>query len=146
MHENKKAMNRGDVNLYRISKSTETHIKELGMNEIQNDYSAYWRVIKDFDEDERMVSNSMLAISMRNIIEHFFTFINDKKDLNEVMTDIKKTDSGYSAFHRYMNRNSHSDSVNLSDVNDIDPYIFRNAFKEVFYKSGYQDHYLKMLK
>lgn len=142
----KKAINNGDVGLYRLSKNIETQIRGLKKDEIQNDYSAYWRIIKDFDEDESSVSNSLLAISMRNIIEHFFTFINDRKDLNEVMTDIKNIDSNYSAFHRYMNRSSHSDSVNRSEINDIDPHIFRKAFAEVFKKTKYVDHYNKMIK
>lgn len=143
---NNKALNKGDVGLYRLSKNVKTTIQDLKRDDIQNDYSAYWRIIKDFDEDENLVSNSILAISMRNIIEHFFTFIDNKKDLNEVMIDIKNMDSNYSAFHRYMNRSAHSDSINQSEINDIDSHIFRRAFEEVFDKTGYSEHYYKMLQ
>jgi len=131
---------------YRITKNKESSAEKMNPNDIKNDYWAYWRVIKDFDEDNNKVSNSLLAISMRNIIEHYFSFVNCTTDLNDVMNYIKRINVNYQAFQRYMNRNSHSDSVNLSDFNDIDPLIFRDAFTKVFERTDNNKHYEKMIK
>lgn len=130
---------------YRISKNRETYVVKMNPNDIQNDYWGYWRVIKDFDEDNSKVSNSLLAISMRNIIEHYFGFVNGAKDLSEVMNKITAIDSNYQAFYRYMNRNSHSDSINVSDVKDINPSIFRDAFEKIFEITENKDHFNKMI-
>lgn len=65
--------------LFRIRKnSTGSQILEMKYEEIQNDYHAYWFVIKDEESPAALIANCM-----RNIIEYFFNFV-EKKDLNNV--------------------------------------------------------------
>ena len=44
-----------------------------------------------------------------------------------------------------MNRESHSDVVNISDYKEFNHENFKEAFKKVFELTGYIDHYKKMM-
>ncbi len=68
----------------------------------------------------------------------------EKEDLNEVFEKFKE--SKYQAFHRYINRESHSDSQNISDTKELDYENFKEAFQLVFKESGYERHYNRMMK
>lgn len=46
--------------------------------EIQNDYQAYWYIIKDQNQPPALIANCM-----RNILEYFFNFV-EKQDYNNV--------------------------------------------------------------
>jgi len=125
---------------FRLSKDKNSKIREMVYNEIQNDYQAYWQIIKD-SKCEDMI-NPIIPNVMRNILEHFFGFI-DNTTLDEV---IKKIDQQkYGAFIRYIQRESHSDRSNISDYKEINIKIFLSAFREVFQKSGYIKHHQIML-
>lgn len=139
-HENEQK----DKKLFRLTKSNrETQISLMDKNEIQNDYQAYWQVIKDHDNDK--ASDGLLANSMRNILEHFFGFI-DKNKLNKVINELDNNNNKFHSFKRYIDRESHSDLTNLTDNKEIDTGLFKDAFKDVFDKSGYSEHYNKMIK
>jgi wobble nucleotide-excising tRNase len=127
-----------DGNLFRISRKDKTSITTLKQDEIQNDYQAYWQIIKDHDNGN--ASDALLANSMRNILEYFFGFVS-KESLNNAMQRIDK-DGNYAFFIRYMSRESHSDTVNISDMKEIDSH-FKEAFKQIFEDSGYIQHYNK---
>jgi wobble nucleotide-excising tRNase len=129
--------------LFRIIKSNigVSEIKYLKPDEIQNEYQSYWQVLKDHNNGDS--SDSLLANSMRNILEYFFEFI-DKNKLGESINQIEKQ-SEYQFFVRYIQRESHSDSVNITDMKEIDPNIFKKAFKDIFEKAGHGDHYNKMI-
>jgi wobble nucleotide-excising tRNase len=114
---------------------------EMNMDEIMNDYQSYWKVLKDHDENK--ISNSLLANSMRNILEYFFGFI-DNETYDKAIE--KLTDGKYAFFLRYINRESHFDRINISDTKEIDPQIFKEAFKKIFEASGHEAHYNKMIK
>ena len=51
----------------------------------------------------------------------------------------------YGAFLRYIDRESHSDQTNISDVKEIDVSLFKEAFKQIFEESGNIKHYTKMM-
>mgnify|MGYP001587946106 CR=1 FL=1 len=128
--------------LFRMVKSTTncSDILSLSKDEIQNDYQAYWQVIKDHNKGNASIA--LLANSMRNVLEHFFGFIEKEKYKDSIEAiDSRK----YQPFIRYIDRESHSDLVNISDTKEIDPVMFKEAFKEVFKKSGYESHYNKMM-
>jgi len=108
-------------------------------NEIQNDYHSYWSIIKDDKQPPAIIANCM-----RNIIEHFFGFI-DKESLNNIFQKPELDANKYQAFHRYINRESHSDSINIFDLKEIDYNNFKEAFRLVFEKNGYEKHYKKMI-
>jgi len=121
-----------DKKLFRITKdnSNKSDILEMQQNEIQNDYQAYWQVLKDHNTGKS--SNALLANSMRNILEHFFGFIN--KDTSQQITKNIEQGEKYSFFIRYINKESHSDLNTISDTKEIDPAIFKEAFKKDIYK------------
>lgn len=127
--------------LFRITKGPNgSEISEMDRNEIRNEYQSYWQFIKD--HENRKASNALLANSMRNILEHFFAFT-VKAPYREVVNRLDHRK--YAAFIRYMDRESHSDAVNISDYSEIDPIRFKAAFKEIFDRIGHAEHYKKYM-
>ena len=105
---------------------------KINDNEILNDYQAYWQILKDFDNQKGYLA--IIPNTMRNILEYFFAFVG--KDYKNELNSIKDR-----AFLRYINRESHSDSENLSDTKDIDIKSFEECFKQIFTDFGYKEHY-----
>jgi len=112
--------------LFRLIKNdTGSTFIPMKYEEIQNDYQAYWFIIKDSQQPAALIANCM-----RNVIEYFFNFV-EKKDLNNFFLQEALKANRFQAFYRYINRESHS----LGD-----------AFKELFKVAGYEAHYKKMIK
>lgn len=127
--------------LFRIRKNaTGSDILEMKYEEIQNDYHSYWFIVKDDKQPPSLIANCM-----RNVIEYFFTFV-EKKDLNKVFQKIELQSNRFSAFNRYINRESHSLGQNIFDIKEFNYTDFKDAFELVFKVSGYEDHYKKMMK
>ncbi|MDD2790350.1 MAG: AAA family ATPase [Sulfurimonas sp.] len=141
-HELCKIHNKKDKKLFRIVRSNDKSslILEMSQDEIQNDYQAYWKILKDHEIGN--AHDNILANAMRNILENFFGFID-----NEKMKDsVQQLDSiKYGAFLRYIDRESHSDQTNICDVKEIEVSLFKEAFKQVFEESGNIKHYNKMM-
>ena len=108
--------------------------------EIQNDYQAYWSIIKDKNQHPALIANCM-----RNVIEYFFNFV-QKTDLNNVFQKAEFKNNRFDAFNRYINRESHSKGQNIFDIKEFDYDMFLEAFKLVFELSGYGEHYKKMIR
>ena len=127
--------------LFRIEKDSKTSkIIEMRYNEIQNDYQAYWLIVKDEQQPPALIANCM-----RNIIDYFFGFV-ENKSLNNVFQSPELRENRFQAFYRYINRESHSDSQNIFDMKEFDYNSFKDAFELVFRKTGYEDHYNKMME
>jgi wobble nucleotide-excising tRNase len=127
--------------LFRMTKNCDgSFISKMKYEEIQNDYHAYWYIVKDDNQPPALIANCM-----RNIIEYFFNFI-EKTDLNDVFQKPELRDIKYQAFCRYINRESHSLGQNIFDLKEFDYDVFKEGLKLVFEKSGYQEHYEKMIK
>lgn len=124
--------------MFRVIKYKFSNIIELGKNEIQNDYQAYWQVIKDCQSEQK--NPILVANSMRNILEHFFGFVYKQK-----IDYLAKLDNKYEVFQHYINRESHSYMGSISDVKDINIELFLEAFKSVFETLDFQDHYQAMM-
>jgi wobble nucleotide-excising tRNase len=129
--------------LHRVSKSDYSQIKDLKRNEIQNDYQTYWQIIKDCSESHSYAN--MLPNAMRNILEHYFTFIHKKDALKKTLEELGKSSSEFKPLFRYINRESHSDSINVNDFEGIDVEKYIEKFKQVFEQTGYSDHYYQMM-
>jgi len=141
-HELCKLQKQRDRKLFRIIKKSNksSSVLEMQTDEILNDYQAYWKIIKDHEDGN--AHDSILANAMRNILEHFFAFIDNEK----MKVSIKKLDAiKYGAFLRYVDRESHSDQTNISDIKEIDVELFKAAFKMVFEHSDNIKHYNKMM-
>lgn len=108
--------------------------------EIQNDYQAYWYIIKDQNQPPALIANCM-----RNIIEYFFNFV-EKQDYNNVFQKPEIQKTNFMAFNRYMNRESHSKGQNIFDTKEFNYSDFKRAFELVFQHTGYSKHYKKMMK
>lgn len=127
--------------LLRIQKNQQgSHIIEMQYSEIQNDYQAYWMIIKDSNAAPALIANCM-----RNIIEYFFAFI-EKQELSSVFQKEEMKSSRFQAFNRYINRESHSLGQNIFDIKEFNYNDFKDAFELVFKLTGYEKHYKKMIK
>ena len=125
--------------LFRLFRSEFSQISEMKREEIQNEYQSYWQILKDHEQGK--ATDAILGNAMRNILENFFGFI-EKNDFKKSIEELENQGK-YKFFIRYINRESHSDSINISDTKEIDPQIFKEAFKKIFEDSGYIDHYNK---
>lgn len=129
-----------DPKLHRLCKNANgSYFLTMAQNEIQNDYQAYWAIIKD-----RNYNGAIIANAMRNILEYFFGFI-DKCDLNGIFQKPKFSNNKYQAFVRFMNARSHSTGELIYDYNEFDYDIFIEALHAVFTESQYEEHYKKMM-
>ncbi len=127
--------------LFRICKNTEgSYFVEMKYEEIQNDYQAYWQIVKDKKQAPALIANCM-----RNIIEYFFNFV-EKQDFAQIFDRSELQETRFLAFNRYMNRESHSKGQNIFDIKEFDYEDFRDAFKLVFEIEGYSEHYQKMIR
>lgn len=127
--------------LIRLCKNVDgSSFVSMKYEEIQNDYQAYWHIIK-----EREQAPALIANCMRNIIEYFFGFV-EKVDFPQVFQKPELQDTRFLAFNRYMNRESHSKGQNIFDIKEFDYDNFKDALKLVFEIEGYSEHYQKMMK
>lgn len=127
--------------LFRMVKNNNgTQIIEMKYEEVQNDYQAYWQVIRDDKHPPALIANCM-----RNIVEYFFGFI-EKRDINMVFQKPELQATKYQAFCRYINRESHSLGQNIFDYKEFNYADFKEALRLVFKESGYEKHYERMIK
>ena len=127
-------------NLFRLIKNDKgSHFQQMKYESIQNDYQAYWYIIKDDSQPPALIANCM-----RNIIEYFFNFV-EKKDLNNFFQQEPLKSNRYLAFNRYINRELHSLGQNIFDYKEFDYEEFKSAFKELFKIANYEEHYNKMM-
>ena len=140
MAEKKKERHDAYQKFFRLYKNENgTDLKEMKYEEIQNDYQAYWSIIKDNNSPMALVANCM-----RNAIEYFFGFI-DRTNLDAIFGREALKDNRFQAFKRYINRESHSEAQNLYDYKEFDRTIFEEAFRLVYVLEGYENHYNRMM-
>ena len=106
--------------------------------EIQNDYQSYWAIIKDETQPVALIANCM-----RNIVEYFFNFV-EKTDLNNCFQKPELSNNRYQSLYRYINRESHSVGQNIYDFKELNYADMKDAFRELFKVTGYEEHYNKM--
>jgi wobble nucleotide-excising tRNase len=127
--------------LFRLIKNNDgSHFQKMKYEEIQNDYQAYWYIIKDENQPPALIANCM-----RNVIEYFFNFV-EKKDLNNFFRQEPLNTNRFQAFYRYINRESHSLGQNIFDYKEFDYADFKDGFAELFKAAGYEEHHKKMIK
>lgn len=129
--------------LFRVLKNTNSDILPMEKGDIKNDYQSYWQIIKDAQNGN--TKNIILPNIMRNILEYYFSFVHKTDALKTALDELEEIDAEFSPFFRFINRESHSDSVNINDLGEIDPDRFIIKFKEVFIKTDFEEHYNKMM-
>lgn len=126
--------------LYRLKRDKNSSKIEPMGEDIKNDYHSYWDIIKDSNS-----SPALLANCMRQVMECFFGFV-ENKDYYNVFQKESLNNIKYRSFCRYMNRESHSDMINIFTSTDFDYNIYKEAFRLVFKENGYEEHYKKMME
>ncbi|WP_425220735.1 AAA family ATPase [Pseudomonas sp.] len=129
--------------LFRITKADYSTVIPMREREIQNDYQAFWQTLKDALNGS--VSPNVIPNVMRNILEHYFTFVHQKDSLRQALQELGDENPQFRALYRYVNRESHADSMNLTDFGEIDPRVFIERFKDVFIKTNFEGHFDKMM-
>lgn len=143
MHKLLKEDKESSLALFRITKADYSAVAPMKDNEIQNDYQAYWQTLKDALNGA--VSPTVIPNIMRNILEHYFSFVHQRDNLRKVLLELSDDDPQFRALCRYVNRESHADSVNLNDFGEIDPRAYVERFREVFVKTNFEAHFDKMM-
>lgn len=129
--------------MFRITKSEYSSVVAMEEREIQNDYQAFWQTIKDALHGR--TSPNVIPNMMRNILEYYFSFVHQTASLRKALTDLSEENPQFRALYRYINRESHADSVNITDFGEIDPTAFVARFKDVFIKTNFESHFDKMM-
>ncbi|NCO71147.1 MAG: AAA family ATPase [Shewanella vesiculosa] len=130
-------------NLFRVLKNTNSNILSMQKGDIKNDYQSYWQIIKDAQNGS--TNNIVLPNIMRNILEYYFSFVHKTDALKAALDELEEADAEFSPFFRFINRESHSDSVNINDLGEIDSDRFITKFKDVFIRTDFEEHYNKMM-
>lgn len=127
--------------LFRIAKNDEgSYIEEMKYSEIRNDYESYWSVVNDPKAPKALMANCM-----RNILDYFFGFV-ARQEFNNIFNIKELNVVRFNAFNHYMNRESHNGPENINDFKEFNYDDFQDAFKLVFEKTGFGEHYKKMRK
>lgn len=132
-----------DFTLFRITKAAYSTITLMKASDVQNDYQSFWQTIKDAQEGR--TSPNVIPNMMRNILEHYFNFVHRQEELQQALLALADEDTEFRALYRYVNRESHSDAVNLTDFGEIVPTHYIERFKQVFVRTGFEQHYEKMM-
>lgn len=143
-HEMLKHLKRADdFSLFRITKAQYTNVIPMKASDVQNDYQSFWQAIKDAQSGRTSIS--VIPNMMRNILEHYFNFVHRQDELAKALQDLAEEDNEFKALYRYVNRESHSDAVNLTDFGEIEPDHYIERFRQVFVRTGFEQHYEKMM-
>ena len=143
-HEMLKHLKKSDeFSLFRITKAAASIITPMKATDVQNDYQSFWQAIKDAQVGR--TSATVIPNMMRNILEYYFTFVHRQDVLQEALVALADEDADFKALYRYVNRESHADAVNLTDFGEIEPAHYVERFRQVFVRTGFEEHYDKMM-
>lgn len=143
-HEMLKHLKKSDeYSLFRITKAAHSMITPMLASDVQNDYQSFWQAIKDAQAGR--TSATVIPNMMRNILEYYFTFVHRQDELQAALLALADEDADFKALYRYVNRESHSDAINLTDFGEIVPAHYLERFRQVFVKTGFEEHYEKMM-
>ncbi|RNA75411.1 AAA family ATPase [[Curtobacterium] plantarum] len=131
--------------LHRVIKDKYSNVLKIERDAIKNEYEALWMVLKDVKKG--LISSVILPNVMRNILEYYFSFSCKMERLSEELDKLVDTeiDMNYKTFYRYINRGSHSDSINISNLGQISSKKYLEMFEEIFKKTNDDQHFNKML-
>lgn len=129
--------------LFKVTKAAYTAITPLDRADVRNDYQAFWHAIKDALAGK--TSATIVPNMMRNILEYYFSFVHRKEKLSHVLNDLADEHPEFRSFYRYINRESHSDAVNLTGFGNIEVTQYVAQFRKVFVATEFEDHYEQMM-
>lgn len=134
-----------DYYLGRITKNEFSIISDIEKNSIQNEYQSLWQILKDAKSGK--VNKIIIPNIMRNILEYYFAFVHRTDALQAELIKLANDNGNndFRAFYRYINRGSHSDAVNITDMGDIAPEKYMEQLRKIFSMTGDEKHYIKMM-
>jgi len=132
-----------DYAFFRVVKDEFSRIEQIEESSIQNDYQSYWLAIKDALDGRG--SAIVLPNMMRNILEYYFNFIHKKSSLKDALIKLGEDDVEFKPLFRFINRESHSDAINITDFGMIDPVRYVEKFRQVFVETNFLAHYCHMM-
>lgn len=135
-----------DYYLGRITKNDYSKFSDIDKNSLQNEYQSLWQILKDAENGE--VNKVIIPNVMRNILEYYFAFVHRTDELQSKLNELAKNEenTNFRAFFRFINRGSHSDSINITDMGDITPGIYMKQLRNIFKLMGNEQHYIKMIE
>jgi len=128
---------------FRVIKDETSKVRSMSFDDIKNDYQSYWSILKDARDGN--ISPVILPNIMRNILEHYYSFVYKSDSLRKELIKLENEDEAFKPFYRYINRGSHSDAINLTDMGLVDGTKFLDKFKDVFARTGFIEHYDAMM-
>lgn len=131
--------------LLRVVKSEHSRVVPMEACDFANDYDALWHVMQDAKEG--LVQIQVVPNTMRCILENFFAFTGNTQLFEKILQDLSAEDGMFRPLERFLNRGSHRDERNITNIDwgqfDITYYLAK--LEAVFQAAGHQDHYrLKM--
>lgn len=134
-----------NYSLFRIQKAGSTSIAPAKRTDIQNNYQCHWQIVRQAQSNPNLAP--VLPNAMRNILEHYFSFVHAKDKLYAALSKLskEKEDPAYWSFYRAINRQSHLDPLNLTDMAEIDAGKFIQYFREIFFVTDFGSHYNLMM-
>lgn len=134
---------KGDIKAFRVVKGDGSDVVPMRLDEIKNEYGAYWQILKDARHGR---ANSVsVPNAMRCIFEYFFAFTQQEGKFKAALRKIETDDVRFTPLARYLDRKSHADPVNLFDHGGYDVAYYLDKFRVVFERTEYQDHYRLMM-
>lgn len=138
-------INQQDTRYFIIRKhDNNTEIEDCGhQNKIQTSYQLLWNEVKSTENNSISLQNSM-----RRILENFFGFLGKRYDdeIISLFDNIEEKCIVKSLF-AWVNDGSHciQDDINLNCIDNITT-PFKETFKKIFIKTGYEPHYNMMIQ
>lgn len=131
--------------LHRVIKDQHSNVLTMERDDIKNEYEALWTVLKDVKKG--LINSVILPNVMRNILEYYFSFSCKMEKLSAELDNLvnSEADMNYKTFYRYINRGSHSDSINISNLGEISSAKYLEMFEGIFKKTNDEQHFKKML-
>jgi len=68
---------------------------------------------------------------MRNILEYYLTFVHHQDELQAALVALADENVDFNALYRYVNRESQSDAISLTDFGEIVPAHYVERFRQV---------------
>lgn len=133
-----------DYQLIRIMKNEYSSFSNIGRDSLQNEYQSLWQILKDARDGK--VHKIVIPNTMRNILEYYFAFVHKTNELQNALNELalKESNSNFRAFYRYINRGSHSDAINITDMGEISPETYISQLREIFTLMGDALHFKRM--
>ncbi|MBU6196492.1 MAG: AAA family ATPase [Cyanobacteria bacterium REEB446] len=118
---------------FRVAKDSFTKITEISSRQIRNHYEDYWFTLREYKKTN--CQSVLIPNAIRNILEYFRDFVR-LEDWSGKIPD---------SLNRLIDRESHSDDVNIYGFRDTDYDKLLEDFEDVFKKIGHEPHFISMM-